>query len=278
MLEEPILKRLVAGIVPGNIEQRRILRVILRHRLHLLVIVRTRQRRQAVRIHLAAARIQLGAIVLRQLGAKRVDRNDDRPSVRLEGENLAHHVRRGAAQTLAERIERLQIRLVQRVPDDLDVHLVQILLGDAIDEERRQRRVHQHRIVQLRRIGGHMDRLHLLEAAERMALGDQLADGALMQRAGDQQNDVVDHVAVRDEVEERGQRLDGMVAQMLELDHQLLAQLVVDDADGQRRRLVGQELAVVGALQMQLQICSCRTKREREKRENEEEHRAKVNT
>ena len=41
-----------------------------------------------------------------------------------------------------------------------------------------------------------MDGLHLLKAAERVTLGDQLRDGALVQRAGNQQNDVVDHVAV----------------------------------------------------------------------------------
>lgn len=256
MLEELVLQRLVARIVARSVEQRRILRIVLGHRLHLLVIVGTRQRRQTVRIHFAATRIQLGAIVLRQLRAKRIDRDDDRPTIGLESQNLAHHIGRGAAQTLAERIERLQIRLVQRIADDLDVHLVQILLGNAIDKERRQRRVHQHRIVQLRRIGGHMDGFHLLKAAQRMAFGDQLADGALVQRAGDQQNDVVDHVAVRDEVEERRQRLDGMVAHVLELDDQLLAQLVVDDADGERRRLVGQELAIVGALQVELEVCA----------------------
>ena len=45
-----------------------------------------------------------------------------------------------------------------------------------------------------------------------------------------------------------------MVAHVLELGDELLAQLVVDDGDLQRRRHVGQEVAVVRRLQVQLQI------------------------
>lgn len=176
------------------------------------------------------------------------------PQKKTYRQNLAHHVRRGAANVLAEVVERLQVRLVQRVTDDLDVHLVQILLGDAVDEERGERRIDQHRIVQLGRCGRDVDRLHLLEAAERVALRDELRDRALMQRARDQQDDVVDHVAVRDVVQEGGQRLDRMVAHVLELDHQLLAQLVVDHGHGQRGRFVREELPIVRTLQVQLQI------------------------
>ena len=44
-----------------------------------------------------------------------------------------------------------------------------------------------------------------------MALGDQLGDGSLMKRAGDQEDDVVDHVAVGDVVQEGGQVTCGSV-------------------------------------------------------------------
>lgn len=170
------------------------------------------------------------------------------------GQDLAHNISGGAAEALAELVEGLQVRLVQRIPDDFDVHLVQVLLRDAVDEEGRQRRVDQHGVVQLGGGGRDVDGLHLLEAAQRVALGDELVDGALVERARDQQDDVVDHVAVRDEVQEGGQRLHGMIPQVLELNHELLAQLVVDGGHGQGRWLVGQELAVVGALQVQLQV------------------------
>lgn len=100
-----------------------------------------------------------------------------------------------------------------------------------------------------------MNGLHLLKTAQRVAFGYQLRNGTLVQSARDEQNDVVDHVAVRNEVEEVRQRLHGMIAHVLELDHQLLAQLVVDHGHRQGRRLVGQETAIVRALQVQLEIC-----------------------
>lgn len=61
---------------------------------------------------------------------------------------------------------------------------------------RTQGRVHQDGVVELGRGLGDVDRLHLLEAAQRVALGHQLGDGALVERPGDQQDDVIDHVAV----------------------------------------------------------------------------------
>lgn len=56
--------------------------------------------------------------------------------------------------------------------------------------------VHQNGIIQLGRGLGDVDRLHLLEAAQWVTLGHQLGDGPLVQSARDQQDDIVDHVAV----------------------------------------------------------------------------------
>lgn len=100
-----------------------------------------------------------------------------------------------------------------------------------------------------------MDGLHLLEAAQWVALGDQLGDGTLMQGASNQQDDVVDHVAVGYEVEKGGQRLNGLVAHVLKFDDQLFTQPIVDSGDGERRGLIGQELTVVSALQVKFQVC-----------------------
>jgi len=86
--------------------------------------------------------------------------------------------------------------LVQRVADDLHVHLVNVLLGDAVDKVGRQGRVDQHGVVELGGRRRDVDRLHLLERAQRVTLGDELRDGALVQRAHDQQHDIVDHVRV----------------------------------------------------------------------------------
>ena len=73
-----------------------------------------------------------------------------------------------------------------------------------------------------------VDRLHLLEAAKRSVLAYELQNGPLVEGAGDEQDDVVDHVAVGYVVEEGGQRAGGLVTHVLELRHQLLAQLVVN--------------------------------------------------
>ena len=51
-------------------------------------------------------------------------------------ENFAHDLLRLAADVLAEVVERLEVGLVEGVPDDLDVHLVQVLLVDTALEKR----------------------------------------------------------------------------------------------------------------------------------------------
>jgi hypothetical protein len=75
-----------------------------------------------------------------------------------------------------------------------------------------------------------------------MALGNELVDWPLVESAGDQQDYVVDHVGVtaketlashflkdlRDVVEECGEWLDRIVAQMVELGHQLLLDPFID--------------------------------------------------
>ena len=67
--------------------------------------------------------------------ACRVDGDDECAAVSLEGEDGAHDVLRLAADPLAELEKGLEVRLVEGVPDDLDVHLVQVLLVDAALEE-----------------------------------------------------------------------------------------------------------------------------------------------
>ena len=52
-------------------------------------------------------------------------------------EGLAHGLGGGAAHLAAELVEVLEVGLVERVTDDLDVHLIQVLLRDAVDEVRR---------------------------------------------------------------------------------------------------------------------------------------------
>ena len=67
--------------------------------------------------------------------ACRVDGDDECAAVGLEGEDGAHDVLSLTADPLAELVKGFEVRLVEGVPDDLDVHLVQVLLVDAALEE-----------------------------------------------------------------------------------------------------------------------------------------------
>ena len=58
-------------------------------------------------------------------------------SLGTHGQNLAHDIGRRSADALAEAVEGLEVGLVECVADDFDVHLIQILLRDTVDEERR---------------------------------------------------------------------------------------------------------------------------------------------
>lgn len=67
-----------------------------------------------------------------------------------------------------------------------------------------QRRVHQDGVVKLSGGLGDVDRLHLLEAAQRVTLRHQFRDGPLVEGAGDQQDDVIDHIAVPGDTQQVG--------------------------------------------------------------------------
>ena len=114
------------------------------------------------------------------------------------------------------------------------------LFVDAALEEWSEGSVNQDRVVKLGRGGSDVNGLHLLEAAERVALAHQLCYRPLVQRPRDQQHDVVDHVAVGDVIQEHGQLACGVVPHVLELGHQLLPQLIIDHG---HLKTVGQQRA-----------------------------------
>ena len=84
LLEKAVLYCLVAWIRAHVLEQGSVLAVVLRHHLHLVVLLGLGQLIQAVRVELAAARVQLGALVRGQLDAERVDCDHECASVRFE--------------------------------------------------------------------------------------------------------------------------------------------------------------------------------------------------
>ena len=74
-----------------------------------------------------------------------------------------------------------------------------------------------------------------------------------MQSSCNEENNIVNHVSVGDEVHEAGHGSSSMVAHVLELGDQLLPQLVVNDRH-LKTALVGQEIAIISGLEVKLQV------------------------
>ena len=85
-----------------------------------------------------------------------------------------------------------------------------------------ERRVYQDGVEELLRVLNVDDRLHLGEDAERVALLEQVGELAVLPPPQQHQRHVVNHVAVRDVVEEGGEWLRRLRLQEVELLDQLL--------------------------------------------------------
>jgi len=109
VLEELVLEGLLAGVGAGPLEALLVLAVVFCNLSHLVVIVGSSQRLESVGVEAATHRVQLLTVVLGELGSERVDCDDKRPPVCLEGEDLAHDVRGLPADVLTETVERLEI-------------------------------------------------------------------------------------------------------------------------------------------------------------------------
>ena len=74
-----------------------------------------------------------------------------------------------------------------------------------------------------------------------------------MESTSDKKHNVVNHVAVGDEVQEHGELASALIPHVLKLRDELLPQLVLDDGH-LKAALVVKEVAVVGGLEMQLEV------------------------
>nr|POE53604.1 hypothetical protein CFP56_28826 [Quercus suber] len=217
---------------------------------HALRVVRARQHQRAFRVQAAEAGVQLLAVRLGQLGAERIESDVDAAPVGLEREDFAHDVggRRAADLRILvhEPVEVFQVVLVQRVAHDLDVHLVQVLVGQAAFEIRRQRRLDQHAVVEFFDVGRHAEDGHGLEPAERVTAVEQIAGVALVKGAGDEQSHIVDHVAVGQVFHELAERPGRIGLDVAEFGDELIERAVGEGGGGWVGREGGEEIAICG--------------------------------
>jgi len=128
-------------------------------------------------------------------------------------------------------------------------------MAQALLEVTRQRRLNQNRIVQLLDVRGNAENRECLEPAQRVASLQELSCVALVQGPRDKQRDVIDHVAVGEELEESGRRTGGLGEQVTKFSYELVGHF----ASERRGRGVwgqgGEEVAVCRS-QLELDICA----------------------
>ncbi len=81
----------------------------------------------------------------------------------LKAKQVAHDNSRGPAHLLAELCKVIEVCLVERVPHDFDVHLVQVLVRQVFREVRRQRCIYQHQAEELAHVLCHCQRGYAVE-------------------------------------------------------------------------------------------------------------------
>ena len=114
-------------------------------------------------------------------------------------QDRAHNVRGGSSQFLAELIKVFKVRFVEFVPENLDIHLIQIvLILNTLREEGCEGRVHHDRVEQLCGALSDGDGREFLELSQRVAPGKELSNRPVTQGSCYQQDDVVDHVPGRE--------------------------------------------------------------------------------
>lgn len=81
-----------------------------------------------------------------------------------------------------------------------------------------------------------------------------MSNSKQLKLTGNKQNDVINHVGMQNVVEKRWQWFYCMVANVLKLWNQLLSKFVINNCHIQWRSFIGEEVAIIGRLQVKLQI------------------------
>mmetsp|Transcript_43854 Transcript_43854/g.83747 ORF Transcript_43854/g.83747 Transcript_43854/m.83747 type:complete len:261 (-) Transcript_43854:392-1174(-) len=212
---------------------------------HLIDVVARRQRQLPLRIQDTKGGEQLASVIARELCPNRVYGDIHRASVSFKRQHLTHELGRSAPKGCTELSKVFQVSLVKGVAHDLDVHLVQILARQALGKVSCQRRIDEHILVQLTHVLCYCQGSDGVKDAQRVTVVQQFLHVALVQRARDNQHHIVDHVPVREVVQEGGQRLGRLATHVAELVHQLASCLVHNGRHLERAWFILKETAVI---------------------------------
>ena len=152
-------------------------------------------------------------------------------------DNVSHDLSSVATELLHELVKVLQPVLDEGRLDDFNLDLLEdvadlsahvlVALLEELSKVRADGSVDQHGLVEILVSAGGVvecgDTPHgtLLEHSEGVALRNQLVDITATEGSLEQQHDVLNHVLVRDKVNERRKRLHGLCPQVLEFRHDL---------------------------------------------------------
>ncbi|KAI6768709.1 hypothetical protein HG531_010898 [Fusarium graminearum] len=117
-----------------------------------------------------------------RIGAERVECDIDGTAVSLELENLRHNLSSGSASHL---------------------RLVEVLMAQAALEVLGERGLDEYTVVKLLNVGSNAKHRHGFKPAQGVASIKELTGIAFVKGACDEKGNIVDHVAVEDEVESR---------------------------------------------------------------------------
>mmetsp|Transcript_34934 Transcript_34934/g.54445 ORF Transcript_34934/g.54445 Transcript_34934/m.54445 type:complete len:375 (+) Transcript_34934:166-1290(+) len=256
LLVEEIFKSLSPVFpIPSIVVQLPPLGVVVQGSTNIVSIGSLSQELDTIRVKVTKVAVQPRSVIRGELSVERVDGDGDGSTVGLEFEDLAHDLSSLTTLELAVMVEVLQISLVEGVTDDFNVQLAQITLGgDTLLEVRGKGGLDHEPLVTVFNGGVDGEGSHTFESTKGMGLLNQLFWGTVVHSTRNEEDGVVNHVRVAEVIQIVGERDDGRVLDVVELDGHSLCALFNDDGCLQRVGGIGKEITIGGGSKMELHI------------------------
>mmetsp|Transcript_66830 Transcript_66830/g.186751 ORF Transcript_66830/g.186751 Transcript_66830/m.186751 type:complete len:274 (-) Transcript_66830:230-1051(-) len=203
------------------------------------------------RIQSLSVRSSHGRLV--QRSAEGVECDIDGVGISTDSQQLSHDLGCGATQRHDKHVKVFDPVLDQRRLDDFDLNLFEDMTGvssavlsallQELGKVRANGSINKDGLVQIRvplgRVfeSGNTSHGALLEHTKRVALLEELIDVTTTQCALEQKHNILDHVFICDEIQESGQRFNGLGTQVFELGDKLFDSRLLKSIGGNRARV-----------------------------------------